>query len=130
MKPLFIAAGIALTVTCWGMYGPVLHKGQEHLGNNRIKPLICVGAAYFIVAIILPLVILASRGQLHRRLDVLRHLLESYRGSRWRVWRNGNYPGFDIGWAADLRDAARVRRRAGGQRLPVDVLVEGLERGD
>lgn len=64
MKPLFIAAGIALTVTCWGMYGPVLHKGQEYLGNNRLKPLICVGAAYFVVAIILPLVILASRGQL------------------------------------------------------------------
>jgi hypothetical protein len=64
MKPLLIAAGIALTVTCWGMYGPVLHKGQDNLGRNRLKPLICVGAAYFIVAIILPTVILASQGQL------------------------------------------------------------------
>ena len=64
MKPLLILAGISLTVACWGMYGPVLHEGQHHLGNNRLKPLICVGAAYFIVAIILPVVILASRGQL------------------------------------------------------------------
>ncbi len=64
MKPLLIMAGIMLTVTCWGMYGPVLHEGQHHLGNNRLKPLICVGVAYFIVAIILPIAILASRGQL------------------------------------------------------------------
>ena len=61
---LLIAAGIALTVTCWGMYGPVLHKGQDGLGGNKLKPLICVGAAYFIVAIILPIVILVSQGQL------------------------------------------------------------------
>jgi hypothetical protein len=64
MKPLLIMAGIALTVACWGMYGPVLHEGQHHLGNSRIKPLICVGAAYFLVAIILPVGILASRGEL------------------------------------------------------------------
>ena len=60
---LFIALGIALTVTCWGMYGPVLHKGQEHLAGSKLKPLICVGAAYLLVAIIVPTVILVSRGE-------------------------------------------------------------------
>jgi hypothetical protein len=60
---LLIAAGITLTVSCWGMYGPVLHRGQEGLGGNKLKPLICVGLAYFIVAIILPTAILIAQGQ-------------------------------------------------------------------
>lgn len=64
MKILLIAAGIALTVACWGMYGPVLHKGQAGLNGDRLKPLICVGAAYFIVAILLPSGILMARGEL------------------------------------------------------------------
>jgi hypothetical protein len=64
MKPLLIMAGIGLTVLCWGMYGPVLHRGQEQLGNSRLKPLICVGIAYFIVAIVLPVAVLASQGKL------------------------------------------------------------------
>ena len=56
--------GIALTVLCWGMYGPVLHKGQGYLDNDRLKPLICVGAAYFIVAIIIPVLALSAMGKL------------------------------------------------------------------
>ena len=63
MKFAFVLLGIALTVTCWGMYGPVLHKGQEHLGGSKLKPLICVGAAYLLVAIVVPTVILVSRGE-------------------------------------------------------------------
>ena len=59
-----ILAGIVLTVLCWGSYGPVLHKGQHGLENNRLKPLICVGVAYFVVAIIVPTIYLASRGDL------------------------------------------------------------------
>ncbi len=61
---LLIAAGIALTVTCWGMYGPVLHEGQTGLGGSRLKPLICVGLSYFIIAILVPIAVLASQGQL------------------------------------------------------------------
>ena len=64
MKLLFVPLGIALTILCWGAYGSVLHKGQEGLGGDKLKPLICVGAAYFIVAIIVPVVILASSGRL------------------------------------------------------------------
>ena len=69
---LLVMAGISLTVLCWGMYGPVLHRGQYGLQEtpgapeikDRLKPLICVGAAYFIVAIIVPVVLLTSRGEL------------------------------------------------------------------
>ena len=52
MKVLAILAGIALTVLCWGSYGPVLHNGQNGLDNSKLKPFICVGIAYFVVAII------------------------------------------------------------------------------
>ena len=61
---LLILAGIGLTVFCWGAYGPVLHKGQEGLESSRLKPLICVGVAYFLVAIVVPTMFLASRGNL------------------------------------------------------------------
>lgn len=56
--------GIFLTVLCWGAYGSVLHRGQHLLNENRLKPLICVGVAYFVIAIILPIVLLAMQGKL------------------------------------------------------------------
>ena len=61
---LYALPGIALTICCWGSYGSVLHKGQANLGNDKLKPLICVGVAYLLVAIILPVVILAVTGRL------------------------------------------------------------------
>jgi hypothetical protein len=64
MKDVVLALpGIALTIVCWGTYGPVLHKGQALLGD-RLKPLMCVGLAYFIFAIVVPTVILSSMGSL------------------------------------------------------------------
>ncbi|MHB8972591.1 MAG: hypothetical protein ACYC3X_21625 [Pirellulaceae bacterium] len=61
---LLTAAGIALGIACWGIYGPVLHEGQHYMANSRLKPLICVGVAYFIVAIVVPVLVLASQGEL------------------------------------------------------------------
>jgi hypothetical protein len=45
---------VALTVFCWGLYGPVLHEGQADMGNSRLRPFICVGVAYFLVAVAVP----------------------------------------------------------------------------
>ena len=59
---LLIIAGIALTALSWGSYGPVLHEGQAQL-NDKIKPLICVGLAYLVVAVIIPSAILVSQGK-------------------------------------------------------------------
>ncbi|MBC8353275.1 MAG: hypothetical protein H8E66_14855 [Planctomycetes bacterium] len=56
--------GIFLTVLCWGAYGSVLHKGQHLLNENRLKPLICVGVAYLVIAVILPVVLLTMQGKL------------------------------------------------------------------
>lgn len=65
MKDVFLSLpGVALTIICWGAYGSVLHKGQHDLGGNRLKPLICVGVAYFVIAIIVPCVLLAMQGKL------------------------------------------------------------------
>jgi hypothetical protein len=53
-----IIAAIGLTALCWGSYGPVLHKGQESMGGSRMRPFLCVGLAYFAIAVLVPTVIL------------------------------------------------------------------------
>ena len=55
------ALGAALA---WGMYGPSLHKGQVALGNP-LRALLCVGVAYFLVGVLVPVAMLASQGQLN-----------------------------------------------------------------
>ncbi len=53
-----VAAFVALTFVCWGAYGPTLHKGQMAMGGSRLRPLLCVGIAYFAIAVIVPVVAL------------------------------------------------------------------------
>ncbi len=43
---------------CWGVYGPVLHKGQMAMQGSRLRPFICVGLAYFLIAVLVPLALL------------------------------------------------------------------------
>lgn len=43
---------IVMVVSCWGTYGATLHKGQAAMHNSRMRPLICVGLAYFVIATI------------------------------------------------------------------------------
>lgn len=45
---------VAMTALCWGVYGPMLHKGQMLMQGSRLRPLICVGIAYFVIAVVLP----------------------------------------------------------------------------
>ena len=54
---------IALTVVSWGAYGPVLHKGQAAMHHSRMRPLICVGLAYFLIAVIVPYFFLGEMGE-------------------------------------------------------------------
>ena len=42
-----IALFVALTVLCWGAYGPVLHKGQMKMAGSRLRPLSCGRLACF-----------------------------------------------------------------------------------
>lgn len=50
-------------VLSWGIYGPALHKGQTSLGNP-LKALLCVGVAYFLIGVLVPVVVLSSQGGL------------------------------------------------------------------
>jgi hypothetical protein len=53
---------IAMAALCWGSYGPVLHKGQSLMHGSRLRPFICVGLAYFVVAVLLPLILRTATG--------------------------------------------------------------------
>ncbi|MEC9096737.1 MAG: hypothetical protein VX776_08905 [Planctomycetota bacterium] len=53
-----IIGGICLTVISWGAYGSVLHKSQHLMNGSRLRPLLCVGISYFILAVIIPLFIM------------------------------------------------------------------------
>lgn len=57
---LWVALSVALTAVCWGAYGPVLHKGQAKMGGSRLRPFLCVGLAYFVIAVVGPMMMLNS----------------------------------------------------------------------
>src|ERR1041385_6506605 len=48
-------------VLSWGVYGPFLHKGQTQLGSP-MKALLCVGAAYFLIGVLVPVFALSTQG--------------------------------------------------------------------
>ena len=51
---------IVLAIVSWGAYGPVLHNGQSAMHHSRLRPLVCVGLAYFAIAVVVPNMILAE----------------------------------------------------------------------
>ena len=57
-QKLLILASVCLTALCWGCYGPVLHKGQAEMQGSRLRPFLCVGLAYFAIAVLVPLPLL------------------------------------------------------------------------
>jgi hypothetical protein len=50
-------------VLSWGAYGALLHQGQLQLGNP-LKALLCVGVAYFLIGVIIPVAGLSAQGSL------------------------------------------------------------------
>ena len=54
---------VAGAVLSWGAYGAMLHQGQTQLGNP-LKALLCVGIAYFLIGVIVPVVGLSTQGAL------------------------------------------------------------------
>src|SRR6185436_5878158 len=61
MAWIIFALGAALA---WGLYGPALHQGQVQLGSP-MRALLCVGVAYFLIGVLVPVVMLSSQGQLN-----------------------------------------------------------------
>ena len=54
---------VAGAVISWGLYGPSLHRGQITLGNP-LRALLCVGLAYFLIAVLVPVAGLSAQGEL------------------------------------------------------------------
>jgi hypothetical protein len=62
MNWLFFAL---LTVVSWGVYGVMLHQGQMGMAdktNGRYMAFFYVGIAYFLVAILGPIIVLKANG--------------------------------------------------------------------
>ena len=54
-----------LTVVCWGTYGVCMHIGSSNMAdkeNGRIMAFLWVGLAYFLTAVVAPLIILKLKG--------------------------------------------------------------------
>lgn len=52
------------TILAWGVYVPVLHEGQKELGEGKpsagsVRAFLCVGLAYFLTAVLIPIALLA-----------------------------------------------------------------------
>ena len=60
MKWVLFVAGAVLS---WGAYGALLHQGQTALGNP-LKALLCVGVAYFLIGVLVPVAGLGAQGGL------------------------------------------------------------------
>lgn len=56
---IVFALGAALS---WGFYGVAMHRGQVSLGNP-MRALLCVGFAYFLIGVLVPVGALTSQGQ-------------------------------------------------------------------
>src|SRR5262245_5967001 len=52
---------VAGAVLAWGAYGALLYEGQVRLANP-LKALLCVGVAYFLIGIIVPVFALGAQG--------------------------------------------------------------------
>lgn len=60
MKWLLFVAG---AIVSWGAYGALLHQGQTQLANP-LKALLCVGVAYFLIGVLVPVAGLGAQGDL------------------------------------------------------------------
>jgi hypothetical protein len=60
MTWVIFALGAALA---WGLYGPALHNGQVALGSP-FRALLCVGLAYMVIGVFVPMLALSAQGQL------------------------------------------------------------------
>ncbi len=52
---------VAGAVLSWGAYVPVLHEGQTLLNRGSLRAFLCVGIAYFLTAVLVPLGLLAAK---------------------------------------------------------------------
>ena len=47
-------------VLSWGSYVPLMHEGQKLLKGGALRAFLCVGAAYFLTAVVVPVVLMVG----------------------------------------------------------------------
>lgn len=57
--PVFVVGA----VVAWGTYVPVVHHGQALLGRSPLRAFLCVGIAYFLTAVLIPVALLATKSE-------------------------------------------------------------------
>jgi hypothetical protein len=77
---LLILVFTLVAFVSWGMCGPTLHVGQVHLGGtlqpSSLRAFLCVGLAYFLIAVVVPMAALRFRGEQGRW---------TFRGAFWSL---------------------------------------------
>lgn len=67
MRSIFMVLPfIVLTFLCWGNYGPLMHEGQHGMGGGSLRPFVGVGLAYFLIAVVVPIFVLVTKGETGR----------------------------------------------------------------
>src|SRR5262249_20305123 len=54
---------VGLAGLCWGVYVPLVAQGGKELKNSYVS-FLCVGVAYFLIAVLAPVAILYARGKM------------------------------------------------------------------
>jgi len=57
-----VVLSILATAVFWGTYGPFLQWGHGAMGSGRMRPFICVGIAYVVVAVVGPILLVSVLG--------------------------------------------------------------------
>ena len=101
-------------VLSWGVYGSMLHDGQGKLGSP-MRALLCVGIAYFLIGVLVPLAVLLLAGAGPARIHDRGHDDGDGCGGARRHRRGLHHLRVPDRRHSDLRDAARVRWRTARQ---------------
>jgi hypothetical protein len=59
----YVLLFILLAMLCWGIYGPLLKTGTIDMNSGGLPPFLCVGVAYFVIAVVGPILLLKSIGE-------------------------------------------------------------------
>ena len=113
---IIFALGAALA---WGLYGPALHSGQVALGSP-MRALLCVGVAYFLIGVLVPIASLTAQGDLQQGFT-MKGAMGATLGEPSCNRRGLYYFRFQIRRPSNLRDAFSFRGGASRECNVFDV---------
>jgi xanthosine utilization system XapX-like protein len=109
---ILFALGAALS---WGLVWSLLCIADKLSSGNPMRALLCVGIAYFLIGVLVPVVTLSSQGELSG-FTMKGSVGATIAGALGAAGRGLHHLRIQIRRLTDLRDAARLCRRATRQR--------------